>query len=151
MIDADRRAGRLEGRCLCGSVTIQVDGAHDAAVGACHCLMCQRWTGMLFGCFTARAEAVAVKGSVARHAASDFAERAFCPVCGSHLWMRDIDEPGRDYDLMPGIFAGAAGFPLTSEIYTDSAPAYLPLSGTHRRATRAEYESKHPFVEGDRP
>ena len=74
----------LTGHCLCGAVTICVSGAHVPSPGACHCRMCQRWSGGLFLCFNADAKGVTVEGPVARYASSDFAERAFCSVCGSH-------------------------------------------------------------------
>ncbi|MEQ8368838.1 MAG: GFA family protein [Roseicyclus sp.] len=149
MIDAYRKTGLIDGRCLCGDVTIRIDGPYVAGVGACHCGMCQRWNGMMFGVFTAEAGGVAITGDVARYAASDFAERAFCPTCGSHLWMRDTVEPGSDYEFMPGLFPAARDFPLISEIYIDHAPTYAALVGEHRRATRADYEAKNLFVEGE--
>ena len=108
--------------------------------------MCQRWSGALFVCFAAPAAAVSVSGEVARHASSDFAERAFCPTCGSHLWMRDTGEPDADYDLMPGIFDAARDWPLRSEIYSDRAFACARLAGEHRRATGDEWEAEHRFV-----
>lgn len=151
MIEAHRRTGTLEGQCLCGAVKVRVDGAHVAAVGACHCRMCQRWNGMVFGVFSAGARAVTISGEVTRHASSAFAERAFCGVCGSHLWMRDNDRPEADYELMPGLFADARDFPMISEIYIDRAPAYAAMAGEHSRATAAEYEAENPFVEGDMP
>lgn len=139
----------LTGHCLCGAVTITVDGAHDPRPGACHCRMCQRWSGGLFLCFEAGASAVTVAGPVARHRSSPFAERAFCTTCGSHLWMRDLDAADAPYELMPGLFDAARDWPLHSEIYTDRAMASVHLHGAHRCATRAEYESKHPHIEGD--
>lgn len=148
MIDAYRKTGRLVGRCLCGEVTITIDGDYIAAVGACHCGMCQRWNGTVFACFGASPSAVSVDGPVKRHQSSDFAERAFCATCGSHLWMRNT-KPEDDYEFMPGLFPEAAEFPLVSEIYCDQAPAYVPLSGDHKRATRAQYEAKNLFVEGE--
>ena len=84
----------LTGHCLCGAVTVTVRGTHDPRVGACHCRMCQRWSGGLFLCFTAALEAVTVTGEVRRYRSSSFAERAFCPACGSHLWFNDVDEGG---------------------------------------------------------
>lgn len=137
------------GHCLCGAVTIRVEGAHDPRAGACHCRMCQRWSGGLFLCFSAAAEGVTATGPVARHASSAFCERAFCNACGSHLWMRDLE--GETYDLMPGLFDEARDWPLRSEIYTDRAMACLQLAGDHPRATRAEYEMKNRFVPGDAP
>ena len=141
----------LTGRCLCGAVTITVAGPHDPRVGACHCRMCQRWTGGLFVCFTAEASAVTVGGDVARYRSSTFAERAFCPRCGSHLWFNDVEAGAkpRQYELMPGLFDEARRWPLRSEIYVDRAMASVPLAGDHRRKTRVEYEAENRFVEGD--
>jgi len=141
----------LTGHCLCGAVRITVQGAHDPRVGACHCRMCQRWTGGLFLCFEADASAVAVQGDVARYRSSSFAERAFCPRCGSHLWFNDVEEGGepRKYELMPGLFDGARAWPLRSEIYVDRAMAAVLLAGDHVRKTRAEYEAANPSVQGD--
>ncbi|WP_284163814.1 GFA family protein [Frigidibacter sp. SD6-1] len=138
----------IEGHCLCGAVTIAV-AEHGGFTGVCHCRMCQRWSGALFACFPANADAVTVTGKVARFASTDFAERAFCPKCGSHLWMRNTDRDDAPYGLMPGLFDAARDIPLKSEIYTDRALPGLALAGDHRRATRAEYEAKNLHLEGD--
>ena len=139
----------ISGHCLCGAVTIRVAGAHDPRPGACHCRMCQRWSGGLFLCFNADAAGVTVDGPVSRFASSDFAERAFCSVCGSHLWMHNVESDA--YDLMPGLFDAVLTQPLRSEVYADCAMASVQLGGDHRRATRAEYEKKYQFVQGDAP
>ena len=144
-------AGPVEGHCLCGAVAVRVERTDDARPGACHCRLCQRWSGGLFLCFAAPASAVTVTGEVARFASSEFAERAWCPRCGTHLWMRNTSGPDEGYDLMPGLFDAARDWPLQSEIYVDRAFVSVRLSGDHRRATRAEWEAKHPFVEGDAP
>ena len=141
--------GPVEGRCLCGAVSVRVAHADDARPGACHCRMCQRWSGALFVCFAAPADAVTVTGEVARHASSDIAERAFCPTCGSHLWMRDTSSPEADYELMPGLFDAARDWPLRSEIYSDRAFASVRLEGEHERVTRARWEAENPSVETD--
>jgi hypothetical protein len=145
-------AAVLQGHCLCGAVTITVDGPHETEVGACHCRMCQRWSGGLFLCFDAPASAVTVTGEVRRFRSSAFAERAFCPVCGSHLWFNDLPEGGEPetYELMPGLFDAAHDWPLRSEVYSDRAMASVPLAGDHRRTPAAEYEAQNPFVEDDR-
>jgi hypothetical protein len=139
----------MTGHCLCGAVTVRVAGPHDPRPGACHCRMCQRWSGGLFLCFSADAAGVTVDGPVTRYASSGFAERAFCPVCGSHLWMRD--NTGATYDLMPGLFDEARDQPLRSEVYADRAMASVRLQGDHRRATQAEYEQKNHHVAGVAP
>ena len=146
-------ASAITGHCLCRAVTITVAGEHDARVGACHCRMCQRWSGGLFVCFTADASAVSVTGEVTRYRSSAFAERAFCARCGSHLWFIDVEDGARprSYELMPGLFDEARTWPLRSEIYVDRAMASIRLAGNHRRKPRAEYEAENRFVEGDMP
>lgn len=141
----------ITGHCICGAVTITVAEPQDASVSACHCRMCQRWTGGLFLCFKAKASAVTVTGEVTRYRSSPFAERAFCPRCGSHLWFNDLEggaEP-QLYELMPGLFDAARPWPLRSEIYVDRAMASVRLLGDHRRKSRADYEAENPFVAGD--
>jgi hypothetical protein len=144
-------AGPIHGHCLCGAVRITVAGEHDPRPGACHCRMCQRWSGGLFLCFHAEEGAVTVEGAVATYRSSPFAERAFCPVCGSHLWIRTIDPAGSGLDLMPGLFDAVLGAPLRSEVYSDQAMASVTLAGDHPRATREVYERKNPHVRGDAP
>lgn len=140
----------ITGHCLCGAVTVTA-GEHGDFTGACHCRMCQRWSGGLFVCFSAPSAAVTITGDVTRYQSAPFAERAFCPVCGSHLWMRDTNTADTPYELMPGLFDAAREIPLKSEIYTDRALPGLALAGDHRRATRAEYEAKNAHLEGDMP
>ncbi|NAZ37718.1 GFA family protein [Rubellimicrobium sp. CFH 75288] len=150
---AELVAGALDGRCLCGAVAVRVNGLHDPRMGACHCRMCQRWTGGVFLGFSAVAGAVTVTGETRSFRSSPFSERGFCPRCGSHLWFREVHEDGRpgDYGLAPGLFDAARDWPLRSEIYADRRLACLDLAGDHRRASRAEYEAKNLHIEGDDP
>lgn len=46
-------------------------------------------------------------------------------------------------------FDAAREIPLKSEIYPDRALPGLALAGAHKRATRAEYETTNPHLEGD--
>lgn len=137
----------LHGRCLCGAVTLDV-AHHDGAVGACHCRLCQRWGGV-FLAFEADEAEVTVTGEVRTFPSTPFSERAFCPVCGTHLWLRDVGNP--TLDLMPGPFDAAAAFPLRSEVYADRAMASVRLAGDHPRVTRADYEARHLHLDGDTP
>ena len=137
---------RFAGRCLCGEVTISVDGEHDTRPGACHCRMCLRWSGSVFLSFTAAADAVTVTGPVKRFQSTPFAERAFCGTCGTHLWIRNTQKDVEDYDLMPGLFDAAHDWPLHSEIYVDKAMASMHLEGDHRRKTEAEFEAENPHI-----
>lgn len=139
----------MSGRCLCGAVAITLTG-WSPAISVCHCGMCRRWGGGLMAGFVAPADAVTVAGPVARYPSSDFAERAFCPRCGSHVWFRktDGDGAGQDYELSPGLFDPAADMALTREVHADCAQRWAALSGDHPRITRAEHETDNPQQEG---
>ncbi|MEM0948368.1 MAG: GFA family protein [Pseudomonadota bacterium] len=129
-------ADAIEGRCLCGAVRMCV-GRHRAEVGACHCARCRRWTGVAYNAFSAEPDQVIIEGEVAIYAGK-IAERAFCPRCGTSLWLRN---PGEEYEFMVGAFEDARDYPLISEIYIDRAFASCRLAGDHRRKTQAEYEA----------
>ncbi|MCK7493854.1 MAG: GFA family protein [Comamonadaceae bacterium] len=144
-------AAAVSGHCLCGAVTITVAAGHDPSVGACHCRMCQRWSRRAVPVLHGRRR----RGHRHRRGRQvplvSLCRTGFLPRCGSHLWFNDIredDEP-ESYELMPGLFDAARGWPLRSEVYADRAMASVPLAGDHRRKTRAEYEADNPFVPDD--
>lgn len=140
-VDEPVMARGVEGRCLCGAITIEV-GIHRAETGACHCARCRRWSGVALNVFTAAPDQVTVTGEVAIYE-SEIAERAFCPRCGTSLWLQN---PGEDYEFMVGIFDGAKDYPLISEIYIDRAFASCRFAGEHKRSTQADYEAEHPHI-----
>lgn len=135
----------LHGTCLCGAVAVRVtQWTHE--ISACHCSLCRTWAGGVQFGFDAPRDAVTVTGDVRRYRATGFSERAFCPVCGTALWLMDDEGP---YEFVPGLFEGARDMPLVREVYADRAWACARLSGDHPRIGRAEYEAKNPHVEGD--
>ena len=75
---------RLSGGCLCGKVRFSAaPAARD--MGVCHCSMCQSSTGSPR--LTGSAGPVKFIGGeqMSRYKSSDWAERCFCPKCGSSL------------------------------------------------------------------
>lgn len=93
-------------------------------------------------------QGVTVTGPVKTYASSPFAERAWCDVCGSSLWIRDA--PGGAHEFMPGLFDNAGGAVLNREVYADRKPDGYALAGGHPRVTAAEYEAANRHVkEGD--
>lgn len=138
------QADVIKGACLCGAVQITVRDA-PGWVGVCHCDMCKRWSGAVFSCFPSKDHTVV--GPVFEHASSPKSFRAFCGTCGSHLFMRNADQEGREF--MPGLFDATRDWPLKSEIYTDRALCWAHLPGSHNRATQAEYQAKYPSPMGE--
>ncbi|NDV02903.1 GFA family protein [Pseudoroseicyclus tamaricis] len=136
-------SARIEGRCLCGAVTMTATPGRELLF-ACHCSLCRHWTGGVFVGFSAPEAGVVVEGPVRRFRSSSFGERASCETCGAPLWFR---EDGGDYEFAIGQFPAASGWPLNNENYVDAAPDVLRLAGDHKRLSAAEYEAAHPHTE----
>ena len=98
-------AKQITGGCLCQSVRYRADQPPTAA-GYCHCRMCQKALGNLFGTWVAfDLEGFSQTGKEPRwHRSSDIAQRCFCEECGSpiaylpegsdtiYVWMGTVDE-----------------------------------------------------------
>lgn len=75
------------GGCLCGSVRFTVTGAPLRA-GLCHCLDCRKASGSFFSAFAVwPVEAYSGEGEMVL-----FADRNFCPKCGSRIGLLRNDE-----------------------------------------------------------
>ena len=74
------------GGCQCGSVRFRVDGAWGEA-SICHCRMCQKATGGLFGPYvSAPFDAVTwTRGKPRYFQSSNKVRRGFCGDCGTPL------------------------------------------------------------------
>ena len=110
-MDGERRPDgglELRGGCQCGSVRY-VALVEDDEAYYCHCRMCQKAFGNLFGAFfVASGESVTWEaGEPAYFRSSKSARRGFCRECGTplsfeylgseeiHLTVGSLDEPGR--------------------------------------------------------
>jgi hypothetical protein len=87
----------LTGHCVCGGVRFEISEPLVSA-GYCHCTRCQRRTG------TAAAASARVRPGAFRIVAGEDLVRswtppdqgfikAFCSVCGGHLYSRHQDDP----------------------------------------------------------
>ena len=58
-------------------------------MGTCRCSMCRKWGGGPFFALDGQ-QAVTISGEehVRRYGSSEWAERAFCSECGTHLFYR---------------------------------------------------------------
>lgn len=109
----------VRGGCQCGAVRYSARLERDEAY-YCHCRMCQKAFGNLFGVFCKAEERGVVweKGGPAYFHSSRIARRGLCRECGSpltfeyldgrdtHLAVGALDEPGC---LRPGTLARVGG------------------------------------------
>lgn len=139
------------GKCLCGGVRVTVEPAR-AAMSACHCDMCRAWSSGAFVAFEAAPGSLKVDGKVKTITTSEWAERAFCPECGSPLWYR-ITAPGPmqgQTQVAAGLFQNAAGLPLKLEVYIDRKPRGYAFEGERRTMTEAEVTTAYaPQAKGE--
>jgi hypothetical protein len=114
----------MNGHCLCGAVHFEAAVAKE--ISACHCGFCRRWGG---GPLLAVHCGPDVQFHGADHmsvyASSEWAERAFCKQCGTHLYYKLLATG--DYFVPAGAFDTTA-LELTSQIYIDKKPPYYAFA-----------------------
>lgn len=132
----------MQGRCLCGA--IEVIAPNRTSLDACHCGMCRRWGGgpaLMIAC----GQDLTLKGneSLTVHHSSEWAERGFCSICGSHIFYRLI--ANGDHFVPAGLFQPDIGFQLNRQIFIDRKPPYYSFSEATQNLTEieviAQYES----------
>lgn len=80
------------GGCLCGAVRYETTSA-PSEVGYCHCRMCQKALGSVFGVFAVfpHDSFRFTTGVPTFYRSSPPKQRSFCPTCGSPLTMWNAD------------------------------------------------------------
>ena len=88
---------KITGGCLCGAVRYEVTRLPGDSAYYCHCRMCQKALGALFGCFVRfSGPNIDDRFKFTRtppeyYKSSAWAERGFCPDCGTPLVIRDLN------------------------------------------------------------
>ena len=108
---------RYAGGCLCGDVRVVAMG-RPCRVGICHCLDCRKHHGSLFHAFAIFPDkAVTVEGGTRQ-----YADRHFCPRCGSAVFSRSADE----IEVPLGSLDETDQFIPTYELWTIRRESWLP-------------------------
>ena len=105
----------LRGRCLCGACRFRVEGEASAA-SACHCTTCRKTSGHVRASARAPEKSVTIEGPVTWFAASESAERGFCPGCGASMVWRGHGEGMVSF--AQGCLDGDTGLRLEKHIVT---------------------------------
>lgn len=114
----------MKGECLCAAVSIVSPDSRE--IGVCHCGFCRRWGGgPLLAVHCGKDVEIAGDDNVAVYPSSEWAERAFCRQCGTHLYYRLLATG--EYFVPAGVF-DASDFELASQIYVDNKPAYYAFA-----------------------
>jgi hypothetical protein len=130
-----------KGTCLCGSVKILAK-TMSTQVGTCHCNMCRKWGGgplMAVDCGTE----VNFEGKeyISLYDSSEWAERAFCNKCGSHLYYRLKEN--EQFILPVGLFDNEETFTFDHQIFIDKKPSFYRFANVTKNMTEAEVFAKY--------
>jgi len=111
-------------------------------VGACHCSMCRKWGGgplMVVDCDT-DVEFTGID-NISIYNSSDWAERAFCKRCGSHLFYRL--KQSQQYHIPVGLIDTKADFIFDHQVFIDKKPAYYRFANQTEDMTEAEIFTRY--------
>lgn len=125
----------MKAHCLCRSVRLETGEHHTA--DACHCSMCRRWSGGPLLAVPCGSD-VRIEGAehITAYRSSDWAERAFCSKCGSHLYYRYL--PTGEHFVPAGLFEDDSGLTFTAQIFVDNKPAYYDFANDTEKLTEAQ-------------
>ncbi len=124
-----------QGTCLCGAIqfTVTLD---DNSVGACHCSMCRKWNGGPLLTVHSSSAPHFSGAQPAVYNSSDWAERGFCPGCGSHLFYRL--KGGNFFAIPVGLLDGDQAWSFDLQVYIDEKPSFYCFSNQTQNMTGAE-------------
>lgn len=114
----------LSGSCNCQAVQFTV--AAKDRVTACHCGQCRKQTGHYWVSGQAAATDFDISGDVTWYAASESAQRGFCPICGCFLFWKHNDEDMMSFSM--GVIDGPTGLSLQRHIFTGDKGDYYDLA-----------------------
>lgn len=124
------------GACLCGAVRV-VAKAKSNNIGACHCTMCFKWgSGPLFAAECEGDVQFEGADNISTFNSSDWAERGFCQLCGTHLFYR-LKREGH-YAIPIGLFEASSRWAFSEQIFIDEKPSFYSFSETTNELTGAE-------------
>ena len=127
---------KADGQCLCGAVSFACD-MPSPSVGACHCLTCQGWGGgPLLAADCGSNVAFQGETNISIYTSSEWAERAFGKICGSHLFYR-LKHDGK-HIVPAGLFRNGPDFNLDHQIFIDEKPDYFSFANKTHNMTGEE-------------
>ena len=111
----------ITGGCQCGAVRFRVDGEFGEC-SICHCRMCQKATGGLFGPYVGvKADELSwTRGARERFQSSNTVWRGFCAACGTPLTFEHV---GGTIALTVGALDDPAAVRPTEQL---GSPSKLP-------------------------
>ena len=120
----------VKGKCLCGAVSLEVEGDLERQPEACHCSQCRKQSGHVFAAVNVRRDALTIHGEdrITWYQSSDQVQRGFCSLCGSTLfWSPTID--GYEFiAIAMGLLEPPTGVRLAKHTFVGDKGDYYDLN-----------------------
>jgi len=130
----------INGKCLCGSVTVAIKN-NESTFDVCHCGICRKWGGgPAFTIDGGKHFEITGKESITIFRSSEWAERGFCKLCGSHIFFRLTEADFYNFSL--GLFKESDDFKFKTQIFIDSKPSNYDFANSTENLTEAEVLAK---------
>lgn len=128
----------VKGKCLCGSVELQIEFSTPITeIAACHCGTCRNWLGgPMLAVDSGVLKGISGESFITRYESSEWAERGFCNKCGTSLFY--YLKPAEQYHFSVGLFEGDLQWKLSHQIFIDEKPNYYSFSNETENMTGAE-------------
>ncbi|GGJ93590.1 GFA family protein [Pseudomonas matsuisoli] len=124
------------GTCLCRAVRFSVQLEHRR-VTACHCSMCRHWgSGPAMTVDTAHPIRFEDETHLSVYDSSEWAERGFCALCGTHLFYRL--KAGGFHSISVDVLQGAEDWAFAEQFFIDERPAYYCFANRTEELTGRE-------------
>ncbi|MCH7635626.1 MAG: GFA family protein [Proteobacteria bacterium] len=126
------------GGCLCGAVRFEVSGPPNNTA-YCYCKMCQQWSGSVLTSWAGfkTSDFRCTAGEIKYYKSSEFAERGFCPECGSSLVQRGSKDDW--FSVSTGSFDHSEYFPPRVHSGIESQVSWLKVDDGLPRQTTNEH------------
>lgn len=119
----------LNGSCNCKGVTFEVTQPDSAT--ACHCGQCRKQSGHHWASAEGLVKDFKISGDVRWFAASEIAQRGFCPTCGCFLFWKHNDEDKMSFSL--GAIDGPTNLPAALHIFVSDKGDYYELEDSQEQ------------------
>ncbi len=98
--------------------------------------MCRRWSSGPY--FEVSCENVTFEGkdNIETIRSSEWAERAFCKVCGSNLYYRIVDSS--EYQISAGLLDDTSELRLAMQVFIDNKPPFYTMADKTETMTEEE-------------
>jgi len=119
----------MRASCLCGQITLTIDGPFEHAPEACHCGQCRKHSGHYLVAVNVRRDALHVSGEehVRWYESSDKVRRGFCGTCGSTLFWDPMIEGYQYTAVALGLFDEPTGLRIAKHTFVGDKGDYYDL------------------------